>query len=82
MVRNVRESCRLVSAPPVGDRGGAEPRVSRRRPMDGVKSLEAQRLRTSRGQWSGTIRRWTQEPGEALPGPLAAIGRSVLAYNR
>ena len=66
MVRNERESCRLVSAPE-RERGGAEPRVSRRRPMDGAKSLEVQRPWTSRGQGSGTIGRWTQEPGKPSP---------------
>src|SRR5262249_59019937 len=35
--------------------------------MDGVKSLELQRLGAPRGQWSGTVGGWTQEPGKPSP---------------
>jgi hypothetical protein len=78
------EACRVVRGPSVrAGRGGAEPRVSRRRPWKGRGILErVPRNLPAYGAWN--VEKVAAGTGEALPGPTACgcCCRSVAPYNR
>jgi hypothetical protein len=52
--------------------------------MDAVKSLEAQRSRTSRGMGIGTVAWWMRELGKPSPAPGLRMGarEAMGAYKR